>query len=94
MKNKKNWLINGILCLLTCVWLAPIVFVLLNTLKGKQRDDQQFYLCGIRSRRGAYYGDSGGICDRPFTNQASDVLVPVYLQRNYFPISNLFNSDL
>ena len=36
MKNKKNWLINGILCLLTCVWLAPIVFVLLNTLKGKQ----------------------------------------------------------
>ena len=36
MKSKYNWLINGILCLMTCVWIAPVVFVLLNTLKGKQ----------------------------------------------------------
>lgn len=36
MKNKYSWLINGILCLMTCVWIAPVVFVLLNTLKGKQ----------------------------------------------------------
>ena len=36
MKSKYKWLINGILCLMTLVWIAPVVFVLLNTLKGKQ----------------------------------------------------------
>ncbi len=37
MKQKRiKWLINAILVLLSCIWLAPVFFVLLNTLKGKQ----------------------------------------------------------
>lgn len=36
MKKKAKWLVNTILILLSCIWLAPVAFVLLNTLKGKQ----------------------------------------------------------
>lgn len=37
MKSKtKNIIVNGILVILSCIWLAPVLFVLLNTLKGKQ----------------------------------------------------------
>lgn len=35
-KKKSKYLIDGILIFLSCVWLAPVAFVLLNTLKGKQ----------------------------------------------------------
>ncbi|MEG0368981.1 MAG: carbohydrate ABC transporter permease [Hungatella sp.] len=36
MEKKSNWIVNGILCVLSCIWIAPIVFVFMNTLKGKQ----------------------------------------------------------
>ena len=35
-KKKSKWLVNVILTILSCIWLSPVVFVLLNTFKGKQ----------------------------------------------------------
>lgn len=36
MKKRSKWIVNSILIVLSCIWISPILFVLLNTLKGKQ----------------------------------------------------------
>lgn len=36
MKKRSRRAVDAVLILLSCIWLSPVVFVLLNTLKGKQ----------------------------------------------------------